>query len=190
MGEFADTEKDCRLSIKSDIPQKLELDNALWRFAGHFWSRPRVEQACLALQSRGWSVSRVLCAAWLTQEKRIYNGKDCVNVIEWRKRVTEVLRTARLAIPKDNPATDAVRNQIAQSELGAEKVELAIAFHALTSGQERSDNSWSTTTTALAQENFRAAAPETTMDNETGRLLETLISELTHHIADGGGSCS
>ena len=90
-----------------EVTQDLELDNALWRFAGLLWSRPHFQGACLALQAKGWSVSRILCAAWLSHEKRIYNGKDCVDVIQWRTQVTEALRNARL----DPSAVDYVNDR-------------------------------------------------------------------------------
>jgi len=41
----------------------------------------------------------------------------------------------------------------------------------------------------LALENLQAAAPEKAMNNETGRLLESLIEELQHLCEEESSSC-
>ena len=45
-----------------ELPEHMEPDNPLWRYALAQWQDPQVAEACLALQSEGWSVSRILCA--------------------------------------------------------------------------------------------------------------------------------
>lgn len=169
------------------IPSDIKLDSPLWQFAGHFWSRPIAQQACLELQARGWSVTDILCAAWLAVQNRRFEDMDTSLVKRWRDQVTEPLRRSRKMIGKNNPVTDPVRNCIARSELEAEKVELALAYRALTTkGEPQPEMGNSTapdadpgyTSKLLALENLQAAAPEKAMNNETGRLLDILTEEL------------
>ncbi len=87
------------------------------------------------------------------------------------------LRSARKYITKNNPCTDKVREYIARSELEAERVELALAYQALVSDTHTGTSE--KTTATLARNNLLAAAPETIMDNGTGRLLDTLARELS-----------
>jgi uncharacterized protein (TIGR02444 family) len=164
------------------IPADLCLDGPLWQFAGRFWSRPAAQTAALLLQERGWSVTDILCALWLALQERRFYGTNAEQVIVWRDQVTEILRKARKAIRKGNPATDQARDCIARGELEAEKVELALAYRALTRDQPASVvpqvAQQESTVKALALENLQAAAPEKAMDNETDRLLETLTNEI------------
>lgn len=160
------------------IPTDLCLDGPLWQFAGRFWSHPGARGAALFLQDRGWSVTDILCSLWMTLQGRRFTGFGAEQVITWRGEVTEALRNARKAIGKDNPATDQVRNCIARSELEAEQVELALAYRVLAQPLEPLDATEVSIVDTLALENLKAAAPEKVMDNETGRLLETLIKEL------------
>jgi hypothetical protein len=100
--------------------------------------------------------------------------------------VTEILRKARKAIRKGNPATDQARDCIARGELEADKVGLALAYRALPQSKPASAvpqvapqvAQQESTVKALALENLQAAAPEKAMDNETDRLLETLTNEI------------
>lgn len=161
----------------SKIPEDAGPENPLWHFACRFWESPRAQEACLELQTRGWSVTRILSAAWLASHGSTFSGCESQSVTAWRSQVTEPLRTARKYITKNNPRTDIVREHIARSELEAERVELALAYEALVS--ETQTGSSEDATASLALNNLLAAAPETTMDNGTGRLLDTLARELS-----------
>ncbi|TGN38056.1 DUF2390 domain-containing protein [Marinobacter confluentis] len=165
-------------SSELKIPPDLCLDSPLWHFAGRYWSRSGAQTAALALQTRGWSVTDILCGLWLALQGCHFSGTDSVAVTAWRSRVTEPLRQARKAISKNNPVTDRARNCIAQGELEAEKVELALAYRALNRDNRSSDSLSEHAVKTLALENLQAAAPEKAMDNETGSLLDTLTTEL------------
>lgn len=161
----------------SKIPEDADPENPLWHFACRFWESSAARQSCLELQSQGWSVTRILCAAWLAASGRPFNGQESDTVTQWRSHVTEPLRAARKYITKNNRYTDTVRASISRSELEAEQVELALAYQALASGQPTGTGGKATAD--LARHNLSAAAPEKTMDNGTGRLLDTLARELS-----------
>lgn len=167
-----------QVSTTIRVPEDLCLDTPLWQFAGQFWSRDRAQTAALTLQDRDWKVTEILCALWLALEGRRYNGTIAAPVLIWRSQVTEALRRARRVINKDNPVTDTARAQIARGELEAEKVELALAHRALAENEVMVDMPQGSSLQTLALENLQAAAPEYDMDNEIGKLLETLTSEL------------
>lgn len=161
----------------SKIPEDPDRENPLWRFACRFWESSSAQKACLALQDRGWSVTRIICAAWLATSGKVFPGIESEHVIEWRRQVTEPLRSAKKTITKNDPRTAIVRECIARSELEAERVELALAYQALVSDEH--SGSGETSTANLALNNLLAAAPEMTMDNETGSLLDILARELS-----------
>ncbi|NMT63231.1 TIGR02444 family protein [Marinobacter orientalis] len=161
----------------SKIPEDTDPENPLWHFACRLWAARRAREACLALQSRGWSVTRILSAAWLASSGHSFTGRESATVTDWRNRVTVPLRSARKYITKNNPGTAIVREYIARSELEAERVELALAYQALVAEIQTASSEG--TTAGLARNNLLTAAPETKMDNETGRLLDTLARELS-----------
>lgn len=161
----------------SKIPEDAGPENPLWHFACRFWESPHVREACLELQGLGWSVTRILCAAWLAMDGRRFSGHESHTVTDWRSQVTEPLRSARKYITKNDPLTDIVREHIARSELEAERVELTLAYQALASDILTASSA--DATASLARNNLLAAAPETKMDNGTGRLLDTLARELS-----------
>lgn len=171
----------------SKISEDTDPENPLWRFACRFWESAAARQACLELQDLGWSVTRILSAVWLARLGQQYTGTESDTVTEWRSHVTAPLRSARKYITKNNRCTDTVRAAIARSELEAERVELALAHQTLLSaqftgtGQESSAN--------LAYSNLVAAAPEKTMDNETGSLLDILARELSILAKGDHGPC-
>ncbi|MFO7994393.1 MAG: TIGR02444 family protein [Marinobacter sp.] len=171
----------------SKIPEDADPENPLWHFACRFWESPRAQEACLELQSRGWSVTRILSAAWLASRGSSFSGGESQTVTAWRSQVTEPLRTARKYITKNNPRTDIVREYIARSELEAERVELALAYEALVSDTQTGSSREATA--SLALDNLLAAAPETTMDKGTGRLLDTLARELSILAKGDNGPC-
>ena len=177
-----------------NVPEDLRIETPLWRFAGHFWARPVAREAALVLQQQGWSVTDILCGLWLALQGQKFTGYGTSQVLIWRTRVTEALRNARKAITKGNKATDKTRDSIARSELDAEKIELALAYSALT-GRLASPEAAPDTAQpedivkTLALENLQAAAPEKGMDNETGRLLESLIKDLLQLSEEESPSC-
>ena len=161
----------------SKIPEEADPENPLWHFACRFWALSPAREICLELQGRGWSVTRILCAAWLASSGRPFSGLESHTVIEWRNQVTEPLRSARKYITKNNPRTAIVRECIARSELEAERVELALAYQALTSDKQTGNGE--KPTASLARNNLLAAAPDKTLDNGTGRMLDALTRELS-----------
>lgn len=171
----------------SKIPEDTDPENPLWHFACQFWESPRARDACLELQDLGWSVTRILCAAWLASTGQRFSGRESHRVTEWRCRVTEPLRSARKYITKNNPCTVTVRECIARSELEAERMELALAYQALTSDTQTGTSG--KTGANLARNNLLAAAPETIMDNGTGRLLDTLARELSTLVEGDNRPC-
>ncbi|WP_422732771.1 DUF2390 domain-containing protein [Marinobacter azerbaijanicus] len=171
----------------SKIPEDIDPENPLWRFACRFWESPQSRDACLELQDRGWSVTRILCAAWLASSGHSFSGTENDRVTEWRCQVTEPIRSARKYITKNNPCTVTVRECIARSELEAERIELALAYQALTS--ETQTGTGGKTLASLARNNLLAAAPETIMNNGTGRLLDTLARELSTLVKGDNRPC-
>lgn len=172
------------------IPRDLWLDNPLWNFAGRFWSGQTAQVTALALQDRGWKITDILCALWLALQGRRFDGMSAERVLAWRRGVTEALRSVRKTVSKDNPATDLARQCIARSELEAEKVELALTHRALLRDEQASVRPDAVTLKTLALENLQAAAPENkAMDEETGRLLATLTTELQIFAEKERSSC-
>ncbi|WP_421841329.1 TIGR02444 family protein [Marinobacter algicola] len=159
----------------------------MWRFACRFWESSAAREACLGLQDRGWSVTRLLCAAWLATSGKVLPGTESAQVTAWRRDVTEPLRSVKKAITKNNPRTAMVREYIARSELEAERVELALAYQALIS--DKHTGSGEVATANLALSNLLAAAPEKTMDNETGSLLDILTRELSTLVEGDNKPC-
>ncbi|GGE66495.1 hypothetical protein GCM10011533_18460 [Streptosporangium jomthongense] len=154
------------------LPENLEPDNPLWRFALIFWQDSLAQETCLALQNEGWSVTRILCAGWLALNGRIYSGFEDATVTEWRDRVTGSLRTIRLAIPKAQAAYKALRSTLASLELEAERIELALAWRNLMSRNPEHSNMDAGDTLILS--NLAAAAPAVHSGKDTTPLLNTL----------------
>lgn len=158
------------------LPTDLETDNPLWHFALAFWNVPGVESACLALQHKGWSVTRILSACWLTISGQKYPDREDNTVTEWRIHVTEPLRSARQYIPRNHPGTNSLRGDIARTELEAERIELALVYQSLAETQK--ENAGMYGSEQMARTNLEAAAPETAMDSDTGRALDALSHSL------------
>ncbi|HEV8076960.1 MAG TPA: TIGR02444 family protein [Marinobacter sp.] len=113
------------------LPADLQTDTELWSFALSCWQKPGVAPACLSLQQQGWSVTRILCAAWLANQHRTYTGLEAVTVTEWRNRVTGALREIKRTLPKESETCHDLRAGVARLELEAERVELALAWQTL-----------------------------------------------------------
>lgn len=118
------------------LPAVLQTDTELWSFALSCWQKPGVAPACLLLQQQGWSVTRILCAAWQANQRRTYTGLEDITVTEWRNRVTVALRDIKRALPKESESCGDLRTGVARLELEAERVELALAWRTLSTGTE------------------------------------------------------
>ena len=158
-----------------DIPEILEPDNPLWRFALTFWALPGVQDSCLALQQQGWNVTRILCAGWLALNGRSYTGIEDATLTEWRHRVTGVLRALRKSLPKRHSNGLSLRNTIASAELEAEQIELALAWHTLKHGHPEKTMQGSN---RLVRQNLKSAAPATGLTTDAQLSLNTLASVL------------
>jgi len=158
-----------------DLPEILEPDNPLWRFALAFWALPGVQDSCLALQQQGWNVTRILCAGWLALNNRPYTGIEDATLTEWRHRVTGVLRALRKSLPKRHSACPSLRNTIASAEIEAEQIELALAWHTLKQGHPEKTMQGST---RLVRQNLKSAAPVTGLFPDALPALGTLASAL------------
>lgn len=164
----------------------LETENPLWHFALAFWQQPEVEQTCLALQSRGWSVTRILCACWQASRNRSYPTQEAPEIVRWRNDITATLRTIRHILPKEQYTLAALRDNVAAAELHAEQIELALAFRALsTKGPTEAEHQ---DLAGLTICNLRQAAPEPMIDRETGILLEQLTRSLRDRLSPTGAS--
>ena len=140
-----------------DLPVQLQSDNPLWQFALAFWQKTGVQENCLALQQQGWSVTKVLCAAWLALDGQSYTGNEDATVTEWRNHVTGALRTVRQLLPKARAQCTTLREGVAGLELEAERIELALAWHSLTTNNPETGDMHGRD--VLIQNNLEAAAP-------------------------------
>lgn len=157
------------------LPESLELDNPLWRFAITAWRIPEVEQGCLALQAKQWSVTRILVACWQASQGQCYESED-ESVTRWRQQVTGPLRALKKQMPRNFPALSPLREQLAGAELAAEKVELALAYAALRQPGRIEGNA--PAPEKLAHLNLQSASPTPIIDLETSRLLEALVDQM------------
>ncbi len=103
----------------------------LWSFAQHYYQRPGVEAACLHLQDRGSDVCLLLCAAWLGKRGVAHSPAraECLRAGAgpWQREVVQPLRHLRLAwraTAAGDPALAALREQIKNLELQAEREQL------------------------------------------------------------------
>jgi uncharacterized protein (TIGR02444 family) len=158
------------------LPADLQTDTKLWSFAVSCWQVPGVAPACLFLQQQGWSVTRILCAAWLASQGRTYTGLEAVTVTEWRNRVTGALRDIKRALPKESEPCYDLRAGIARLELEAERVELALAWQTLNTGTEEQAIQNSNT---LVIRNLTAAAPCPDSAEAASSDIHQLASALT-----------
>ena len=191
------------MSIDMTLPTDLCLDSPLWQFAGSFWSREGAQHTALTLQEQGWSVTDLLCGLWLASRYRSFPGfrddpdrqdsfqKKVNQVLVWRAHVTQTLRQVRKTIKKGNPSTEGARTRVAQSELKAERVELALAYRAIAEDPQASSAAQQSPVADLALKNLLAASPEkaNAMDTETERLLTSLVNELGCFIEEARQAC-
>ncbi|RBW51171.1 DUF2390 domain-containing protein [Marinobacter sp. F3R11] len=154
------------------LPEHLELENPLWRFALSFWQDSLAQETCLALQNEGWSVTRILCAGWLALDGRAYTGIEDAKVTEWRSRVTGSLRKIRKSVPKSQASYAALRSSLANLELESERIELALAWQTLITPNPEQSNMRERDN--LIRLNLAAAAPASGLTADTRQLLSTL----------------
>lgn len=159
--------------------QGLVLDSPLWDFALDIWRDQGIREYCLNLQKNGWSVTRILCACWLaTLGQRFEQEPD--GSARWRSGMTGPLRTLRQALPKSSAEVASLRSRLAQAELEAEQVELALAFEGL-AAQSKALADHNTLSRLLAQ-NLRNAAPgNPDMTPHTEHLILALSRRLELH---------
>lgn len=158
----------------NSTPALREPDNPLWRYALAAWKIPDVERNCLALQGRGWSVTRILTAAWLARQGHGF-GDEATTVQQWREQFTATLRGLRQQISKQQPALNQLRDRLASAELEAERIELALVYESLRPVLHERRGA---PTGTLLQDNLRAAAPAPNIDPETVALVDALALHL------------
>ncbi len=156
------------------------LDSALWQFALGFWRAPEAEALCLALQTKGWSVTRILCASWLATLGRTYIDEP-EEVSQWRETMTVRLRSIRQSVPRDVPALSKLRQQLVATELEAERVELALAFIAFNPENEPLEPLQGVTYTPFRCNLYAAAPDAQAIDQEARRLIDSLTELLISH---------
>ncbi|PAV24539.1 TIGR02444 family protein [Tamilnaduibacter salinus] len=157
-------------------PDSLRLDNPLWQFALRLWNDDAIADVCLSLQSEGWSVTRILTAAWLAANGVRWDGREPDGLPEWRHQVTEPLRSLRQRLPRDHEGIAPMRHDIKSAELSSERTELAW-IHAWHDRECHNLLNCPVDNPALLTRNLRAAAPgqrnteETLMIQLTDALL-------------------
>lgn len=159
-----------------NLPDALPTDNPLWRYALACWQNPDVVKTCLELQTKGWSVTRILCAGWLGQNGQRFTGVEDAKVTEWRSRVTGSIRSARKSICKQSALHQPLRETLAKAELEAEQTELALAWQTL--NQQNPETSAMHNRITSIQHNLLAAAPEQTPDPNLEAMLGKLAEQL------------
>jgi uncharacterized protein (TIGR02444 family) len=171
-----------------NLPVTMEPDNPLWRYALACWRNPGLAQGCLELQKQGWSVTRILCAAWLGVNGRVFTGIEDAKVTEWRDRVTGSIRSARKSIPRHHEDCRQLREALASAELQAEQTELALAWQSIMTLNPETGTMQDTTAAIL--HNLSAAAPSRALAPEQIAQLETLAGQFSEITAGGLPPCS
>lgn len=161
------------------IDEDLQLDTPLWQFALRAWQNPGIAGLCLQLQAAGWSVTRLLCASWLAGEGRRYSP-EALRVTAWRTAMTGPLRALRQSLLKQSASTAALRAKLADAELEAERIELALAYAdmAIQTGTGNDAFAHQPREQRL-QANLTSAGPEATaIDETTQDMIQTLSRQL------------
>ncbi|MAB97361.1 MAG: TIGR02444 family protein [Pseudomonadaceae bacterium] len=143
------------------------MSSDLWHFAEQLYSQPGVEAACLELQEHGADVCLLLCGTWLG-----VNGVECsaeraaqlrAMSQPWQEQVVSRLRGVRQdwrARAFDDPQLKALREQVKQLELQAERIQLE-RLAGLATQWPRSDQPsvglWLTSLSAPLADSGRAA---------------------------------
>src|SRR5690554_49190 len=171
-----------------NLPVTMEPDNPLWRYALACWRNPGLAQGCLELQKQGWSVTRILCAAWLGVNGRVFTGFEDAKVTEWRDRVTGSIRSARKSIPRHHEDCRQLREALASAELQAEQTELALAWQSIMTLNPETGTMQDTTAAILR--NLDVAAPARTPEPDQMNQLHTLAAQLAGTARGDSQPCS
>lgn len=171
-----------------NLPVTMEPDNPLWRYALACWRNPGLAQGCLELQKQGWSVTRILCAAWLGVNGRVFTGIEDAKVTEWRDRVTGSIRSARKSIPRHHEDCRQLREALASAELQAEQTELALAWQSIMTLNPETGTMQDTTAAILR--NLDVAAPARTPEPDQMNQLHTLAAQLAGTARGDSQPCS
>lgn len=109
-------------------------DNPFWDYSLNLYGRPGIAELCIDLQDRyGANVNLLLFACWVGCRGRQLDGNSLraalAEISDWNKRITQPLRTRRLAL--DPAATGAAqeKQRLLAEELSAEKEEQARLFN-------------------------------------------------------------
>lgn len=154
-----------------------ETDTPLWRFALTLWQQEEAREFCLVLQQHGWSVTRLLCAGWLASQGLGYSGTEPDSLQQWRRNVTESVRSLRKSLSKSDSLLAPLRETLARAELEAERIELYRAWLALGAADipGPSDDRFYTT-----EFNLRQAAPDNA--GSVNKITEPMIRHLAQLI--------
>lgn len=145
-----------------------------------------MERACLGLQSRGWSVSRLLCVAWLASQG-VPPCPEPEQVAQWRQQVTGTLRALRRGLPRESSPAASLRHALAQTEVKAEQLELALAFPALSAHIERCGQLKRADSQLIRAHFYNLAPDRKTLDRDTKGLIDSVIHRVQHHIDQCSG---
>ncbi len=159
-------------------PEGLTGDNPLWQFAIERWREPAVEQACLACQSEGWSVTHLLVAAWAAQQGLRWDGQEPSGLRQWREAVTESLRQMRRVVPKNNDLVGQLRRRIKDAELASEQVELAWWHRHLSPLPGQAESRWDADHLTIANLNALMISQGRAVDASLKHLALTLCPAL------------
>lgn len=154
-----------------------ETDTPLWRFALTLWQQEPARDTCLALQQHGWSVTRLLCAGWLATQGLGYSGKEPESLQQWRRNVTESVRSLRKSLNKSDSLLAPLRESLARAELEAERVELYRTWLALGATDVAGPTGDQYYT---AEHNLRQAAPD--HSGSVNEITEPMIRHLAQLI--------
>lgn len=149
-----------------------ETDTPLWQFALSLWQQEAARDLCLGLQEQGWSVTRLLCAGWLGTRGLAYTGDEPQAIQQWRRNVTESIRSLKKSLNKSDSLLVPLRESLARAELEAERVELYRAWLAI----RDTDLAGTPDEGDRMESNLRQAAPATNGSNH--ETTEPMIRHL------------
>ncbi|WP_158227235.1 TIGR02444 family protein [Mangrovitalea sediminis] len=109
----------------TDQLPSLVLENPLWRFAVDLWRSEALQNACLALQDNGWVVSHLIVALWRADSGHHWDAAEPAAITHWRHIYTAPLRQMRRELASKD-TTLGLRRKVAEAELEAERIELAL----------------------------------------------------------------
>lgn len=110
----------------------MNAEAACWRFVGHVYARPGVQQSCLLLQERMQAdIVLLLFGSWLARcgiALSLGAAREATALVgPWRDTVVRPLRAIRLTMKSSplmaRPEAAALRERIKADELAAERIE-------------------------------------------------------------------